>query len=122
MLETRQERVELLKTGISGKHVEDMYITGNNIKIIDSNLLHTGILDTDKELEIEKRTAESEEFSAKLEIAEKICACQDELKEIPFYKFVARSEIKQKIRELESKLQYEYERPLLDKFPRDSLT
>lgn len=41
MLETMQERVELLKSGISGKHIEYLYITGNNMKIINSNLLYT---------------------------------------------------------------------------------
>jgi len=41
MLETMQERVELLKTGISGKSIERLYVTGNNMKIINSNLLYT---------------------------------------------------------------------------------
>ena len=34
MLETMQERVKLLKEGISGKRIEELYIAGNNIKII----------------------------------------------------------------------------------------
>lgn len=42
MLETMQERVKLLKTGISGKRIEDLYIKGNKMKIINSNLLHIG--------------------------------------------------------------------------------
>ncbi len=39
MLETRRERVELLKSGIDGKRVEELYVTGNNIRIVNSNLL-----------------------------------------------------------------------------------
>jgi hypothetical protein len=42
MLETMQERVKLLKEGISGKRIEKLYITGNKMKIINSNLLYTG--------------------------------------------------------------------------------
>jgi hypothetical protein len=34
MLETAEERVKLLKTGISGKEIERLYIKGNSIKII----------------------------------------------------------------------------------------
>ena len=34
MLETREERVKLLKAGISGKAIEKMYIEGNNIRIV----------------------------------------------------------------------------------------
>lgn len=41
MLETMQERVKLLKTGLSGKCIENLYITGNNMKIINVNLLYT---------------------------------------------------------------------------------
>ena len=42
MLETRNERVKLLKAGFDGKRIEKEYVTGNNIKIIKSNLLYTG--------------------------------------------------------------------------------
>jgi hypothetical protein len=41
MLETMQERVKLLKSGISGKRIEYLYVTGNDMKIINSNLLYT---------------------------------------------------------------------------------
>ena len=34
MLETREERVELLKAGLSGKMIERLYIEGNNFKVI----------------------------------------------------------------------------------------
>ncbi len=34
MLETREERVKLLKAGLSGKTIERLYIEGNNIRII----------------------------------------------------------------------------------------
>lgn len=32
MLETPEERAELLKAGISGKRIEELYITHNNFK------------------------------------------------------------------------------------------
>jgi len=34
MLETRKERVKLLKAGLSGKMIERLYIEGNNFRII----------------------------------------------------------------------------------------
>jgi hypothetical protein len=74
-------------------------------------LAHTvaRILESVEKHELElKRKAASEEISAKLKIAEEICTWQDKLKEIPFYKFSARREIKFKILELQSKLQYHY--------------
>jgi hypothetical protein len=40
MLETAQERVKLLRAGISGKRIECLYVTGNNMKIINSSLLY----------------------------------------------------------------------------------
>jgi hypothetical protein len=40
MLETMQERVELLKVGISGRDIEELYIRGNDIKIVNLNLLN----------------------------------------------------------------------------------
>lgn len=36
MLETPRERVELLRAGISGKKIEELYIKQNNFKIVDS--------------------------------------------------------------------------------------
>jgi len=39
MLETPQERVELLKAGISGKKIEELYIICNNFKILHSFVL-----------------------------------------------------------------------------------
>ncbi len=39
MLETPEERVKLLKAGISGRDIEKLYIIYNNFKIIDSPLL-----------------------------------------------------------------------------------
>lgn len=33
MLETREERVKLLKAGFSGKMIERLYIEGNNLRI-----------------------------------------------------------------------------------------
>lgn len=34
MLETRDERVRLLKAGLSGKEIERLYIKGNNFKVV----------------------------------------------------------------------------------------
>ncbi len=39
MLETPQERVRLLKTGIDGKTIERLYIIFNNLKIVHTPLL-----------------------------------------------------------------------------------
>jgi hypothetical protein len=39
MLETSEERVKLLKAGISGKNIEKLYIIYNNFKLIGSPLL-----------------------------------------------------------------------------------
>lgn len=39
MLETRKERVELLKAGIIGKKIEELYISGNHIKILKHPVL-----------------------------------------------------------------------------------
>jgi hypothetical protein len=65
------------------------------------------ILDAVEKHELElKRKIASDEISAKLKIAEEICTLQDKLKEIPFYKFPERREIKFKILELQSELQY----------------
>lgn len=41
MLETRDERVGLLKSGIHGKAIEKIYLEANNIKIVNKNLLFT---------------------------------------------------------------------------------
>ncbi|HMB44444.1 MAG TPA: hypothetical protein VKL21_01345 [Candidatus Methanoperedens sp.] len=39
MLETSEERVELLKAGIFDKIIEELYISGNNIKILKHHVL-----------------------------------------------------------------------------------
>ncbi|VVB89850.1 Uncharacterised protein [uncultured archaeon] len=39
MLETPEERVKLLRAGISGRNIEKLYIIYNNFKIIGSPLL-----------------------------------------------------------------------------------
>ena len=41
MLETPHERVKLLKAGISGKKIEELYISRNKIKIVYSPVLFT---------------------------------------------------------------------------------
>jgi len=44
MLETPKERAELLKKGIPGKKIEDLYISHNNFKIIGFPLI-VGIIE-----------------------------------------------------------------------------
>lgn len=39
MLETREERVRLLKAGILGNKIEELYISGNNFKILNQAIL-----------------------------------------------------------------------------------
>jgi len=39
MLETPFERVKLLKAGISGKKIEELYISYNNFKIVHSPVI-----------------------------------------------------------------------------------
>lgn len=41
MLETRKERITLLKAGIRAKNIENLYVVGNDMKIINGNLLYT---------------------------------------------------------------------------------
>ncbi len=36
MLETSEERIKLLRTGLTGKTIERLYIEGNNFKIINA--------------------------------------------------------------------------------------
>lgn len=49
MYETAKERVRLLKAGISQKTIEMMYVHGNNMKIINRNLLHIGDMHNDNQ-------------------------------------------------------------------------
>jgi len=39
MLETSKERVELLKKGIAGKKIEELYINHNNFKMVGFPLI-----------------------------------------------------------------------------------
>lgn len=39
VLETREERVKLLKAGVNGKDIEKMYIKQNGFKIVGGNIL-----------------------------------------------------------------------------------
>ncbi|KAB2946407.1 MAG: hypothetical protein OI860_00065 (plasmid) [Candidatus Methanoperedens sp.] len=43
MFETAQERVKLLKTGLSGREIEMLYIEHNNFKIIRTPILYEAI-------------------------------------------------------------------------------
>lgn len=39
MLETSEERVKLLKTGLTQKQIEEQYIEGNNFQVVTSPIL-----------------------------------------------------------------------------------
>jgi len=39
MLETSEERVKLLKTGLTQKQIEEQYIEGNNMKVVTPPIL-----------------------------------------------------------------------------------
>ncbi len=39
MLETAQERILLLKAGITGKQIEELYISCNNFKVVGNQRL-----------------------------------------------------------------------------------
>lgn len=51
MLQTAKERVALLKAGISGKSIEQLYLIYNNIKIVGSPLLTGRVKSNPKETE-----------------------------------------------------------------------
>ena len=42
MLETPEERIKLLKAGVNGKLIEELYITSNNFKIVNATVLFKG--------------------------------------------------------------------------------
>ncbi|VVB88669.1 Uncharacterised protein [uncultured archaeon] len=60
MLETPEERVLLLKVGITGKQIEELYISCNNFKVT-GNHAYTGGLKCDQALiaDWQETTAES---------------------------------------------------------------
>ncbi len=61
MLETRQERVKLLKAGITGKTIERLYIAGNNFKIVCSPVFLVEI-----DMKVNKNIAVSQEDTSGL--------------------------------------------------------
>lgn len=42
MLESREERVKLLKAGLTGKQIEKAYLKVNDFRLINCNLLFVG--------------------------------------------------------------------------------
>ena len=46
MLETREERVRLLKGGIPGNKIEELYILSNNLKILNQTVLFVALIKT----------------------------------------------------------------------------
>lgn len=63
MLETSQERVKLLKAGITGKTIERLYIMENNFKIIRSPIILDLVEIDTKE---SKKTVINQESAAEL--------------------------------------------------------
>ena len=43
MLEKREERIKLLKSGLTGKAIEELYIKYNNFKILNNQLLYVDV-------------------------------------------------------------------------------
>ena len=52
MLETIEERVQLLRAGLTGKEIEGLYIANNNFKIIH-NILYDNLV-IEKETTVQK--------------------------------------------------------------------
>lgn len=71
MFETPEERVKLLKAGIDGKTIEELYILYNNFKIV-----HIPILFDDDEIDIESN-------SLTCEVDEKYFIKQNSLNDFP---------------------------------------
>lgn len=42
MLETREERIKLLKAGFEGKIIEKLYVMFNDFKLVNKNVLYEG--------------------------------------------------------------------------------
>ncbi len=61
MLETPQERVELLKAGMTGKKIEELYIKYNNFKIVRSPM-YLGLVEINTSEN--KKAAISQEMAA----------------------------------------------------------
>jgi len=59
MLETAKERILLLKAGITGKQIEELYISLNNFKIVgDHRPVETVAIDTTKfNIDVRKEAA-----------------------------------------------------------------
>ena len=47
MLETIEERVKLLKAGLTGKEIEGLYIANNNFKIVRNILCYDPVIETE---------------------------------------------------------------------------
>ena len=47
MLETIEERVKLLKAGLTGKEIEGLYIVNNNFKIVRNILYYDPVIETE---------------------------------------------------------------------------
>ncbi|MCX9089292.1 MAG: hypothetical protein OIN90_17210 [Candidatus Methanoperedens sp.] len=45
MLETTEERVKLLKAGLTGKEIEGLYIVNNNFKIVRNILYYDPVIE-----------------------------------------------------------------------------
>ncbi len=70
MLQTAKERVALLKAGISGKSIEQLYLIYNNIKLVGSPMLtgYVGInsKETESKIIYLEMSSESAEVSTQL--------------------------------------------------------
>jgi hypothetical protein len=64
MLGTSEERVKLLKAGISGRTIEKLYLMHNNLKVVDSPVLF--------EL-VEINTKENEDYTVDCQTSAENC-------------------------------------------------
>jgi hypothetical protein len=63
MLETRQERVKLLKSGFTGKKIEELYIRSNGFKITRSTVLFDPLKNSIKENNIQSMDEKNMKFT-----------------------------------------------------------
>jgi hypothetical protein len=73
MLETPPERVKLLKAGISGKKIEELYIAYNNFKIVCSPVICERVEIYDCEINSTVVRKQSLEFASNLSLIASTC-------------------------------------------------
>ncbi|VVB94501.1 Uncharacterised protein [uncultured archaeon] len=75
MLETSEERIKLLKTGLNCRTIEDIYIKNNNFKIVHAPIL-MDMIGYDIQINNEARITCEVEAKHHYPIIENICLCR----------------------------------------------